>query len=216
MPSESNNMYSMIIIDMDGNEEEEYIETSDLTRISMLCGFNNSKSFKHIHAWHLDKDENIIENHDKDLFLHLYASTKGHHENINKFELPPPIDNVIYYGYIGIILEDEDHQLYHLDKNTWKKCYEALYNGFYDLGESDTDEGERDVDTDNDEEYDDDDDENGYEDDNDGEDENDENDNRVDTNKNKTIEKRYTKEGYLIDDFVVEDSDDIQFYEEWV
>lgn len=223
MSFESNTMYSMIIIDMDGKEEQEYIQTNDLTRISMLCGFKkNADHFKHIHAWLIDKNEHCFDDNDKDMFLHVYASTKGYHENINKFELPPPIDNTLYYGYIAIVLEDEDHQVCHLDINTWKQCYEILCDGFYELGDTDTEEDEGDTEEeDENNEYEDEDgkddgkdhEDNEYEEGETGENEKEEHANNADGNQSK--EKQYTKDGYLIDDFVVDD-DTIEYYEEWV
>lgn len=163
---------SIVILNMNGNEEVEHINNKD--QLAFVCGYtddNDDSNFQKVHTWMID-----IEEDDKQLLLHLYASNKGSRETINKYELPPPLDTTNYYGYIALVLEDENNTLCNLSIDDWKTYYEQLYGGFEDIEETSDDDQE------------------------------DEEDNVVEKG-----EKYYTKQGYEIDDFVVSDTDEIEY-----
>lgn len=183
--------HSIVILNMNGEEEEEYINNKN--QLSFVCGYNNrSDNFKHVHAWMIDSN-----NEDgKQLFLHVYACSKGSYETVNKSELPPPLDTNTYYGYIALILEDEDHVLHDLSLDDWKQYYEQLYGGFEDIEETEDEDDEEDCEDDNEE----------------GDSDDSDDDDPVAEN-NEIKEKRYTKDGYEIDDFVVDD-DEIEYESE--
>ena len=170
---------SIVILNMNGDEEVEHINNKN--QLAFVCGYtddNDDNNFQKVHTWMID-----IEEDNKQLLLHLYASSKGSHETINKYELPPPLDTTNYYGYIALVLEDENNTLFNLSIDDWKKYYEQLYGGFEDIEETDGDDDENDDDDDD------------YED-----------DDVVEKG-----EKYYTKQGYEIDDFVVSDTDEIEY-----
>ncbi len=183
--------HSIVILNMNGEEEEEYINNKN--QLSFVCGYNNrSDNFKHVHAWMIDSN-----NKDgKQLFLHVYACSEGSYETVNKYELPPPLDTNTYYGYIALILEDEDHVLHDLSLDDWKQYYEQLYGGFEDIEETEDEDDEEDCEDDNEE----------------GDSDDSDDDDPVAEN-NEIKEKRYTKDGYEIDDFVVDD-DEIEYESE--
>lgn len=189
--------HSIVILNMNGDEEEEYINNKN--QLTFVCGYSNrSNEFKHVHAWMVDSNDED----GKQLFLHVYACSKGSYETVNKSELPPPLDTKIYYGYIALILEDEDHVLHDLSLDDWKQYYEQLYGGFEDIEETeDEDDEEEDCEEEDKENCEEDDDE----------DNNREEGHVVENNDIK--EKRYTKDGYEIDDFVVDD-DEIEYESE--
>ena len=164
---------------MNGNEEVEHI--NHINQLAFVCGYtDNDKEFQKVHTWMIDLEE---EEEDNQLLLHVYACSNGSHETINKSELPPPLDTTNYYGYIALVLEDENNTLCNLSMDDWKKFYEQLYGGFEDIEETDDEE-----ESDDEEEGD------------------DEEENVVEKGK-----KRYTKNGYEIDDFVVSDNDEIEY-----
>ena len=57
----------------------------------------------------------------------LTAFTKGSEKNINKWELPPPIDNEIYYGNIVCIRLDKNSNPISMDVDYFNKFYEKAY-----------------------------------------------------------------------------------------
>jgi hypothetical protein len=59
----------------------------------------------------------------------------------NKYELPPPVDEILYFGRCLLVNEDGSD----LTINTWNLIYEALFGGFDDIGDEDSDEEEEDL-----------------------------------------------------------------------
>ena len=185
---------SIVILNMNGDEEEERINNKN--QLAFVCGYSNrSNEFKHVHAWMVDTNDED----GKQIFLHVYACNKGSYETVNKSELPPPLDTKAYYGYIALVLEDEDHVLHDLSLDDWKQYYEQLYGGFEDIEETDDEDDEE---------------EDCEEDDDDDEEEDDSEEEQEEghiVENNDIKEKRYTKDGYEIDDFVVDDDDEIEY-----
>ena len=65
-------------------------------------------------------------------FVMVYARNDGRAGMENKYEMPPPIDNDLYFGKIGIVLRREE-QLDDLSVEDWEEIYNKLYGGFEDL-----------------------------------------------------------------------------------
>ncbi len=72
-----------------------------------------------------------------DYNISIYAWTEGRAGNENKFELPPPIDNELYFGNIYAVAHRND-KLIKLDIKTWDIFYESAFGGFDDLGSEDS------------------------------------------------------------------------------
>ena len=108
------------------------------------CGFRNDKNFELRNSWKV-KDEG------DDKYVSVFAKNNGRANSENKFELPPPLDNELYFGSILIVMhkEKEKYELEDLEDLTiekWEKFYEKLYGGFEDLGEEDSYSSEEDID----------------------------------------------------------------------
>jgi len=82
-----------------------------------------------------------------DHFVTIYAFTEGKAGTENKHELPPPLDNSVYYGNI-YALYHENEKLCNMSIEDYKSFYEAAFGGFEDL--DDEDESEEDDDDDSD------------------------------------------------------------------
>jgi len=82
----------------------------------------------------------------KDKIVSIFAFSEDKDGNINKHELPPPIDNNIYYGDIFVICHNKDG-LCNISKKEYKEFYETAFGGFDDI-DNETDEGEDDDDDD--------------------------------------------------------------------
>lgn len=76
----------------------------------------------------------------------VYGKVSGRSGMENKYELPPPVDEELYFGTLVIIkLDNENNMILNLDLQEWKETYNALYGGFEDL-ESEEEESEDDND----------------------------------------------------------------------
>tara|TARA_B110000211_G_C14088971_1_gene558002 strand:+ start:2176 stop:2943 length:768 start_codon:yes stop_codon:yes gene_type:complete len=67
----------------------------------------------------------------------IYGNTDGDPGNENKKELPPPIDNELYYGSI-IVCAHNENQLENITLEMFETFYDKAFGGFETLGEEDT------------------------------------------------------------------------------
>ena len=77
------------------------------------------------------------------IFIFLFFSkNKGRASTENKYDLPPPIDNDLYFGNIALVCHSDEEltntNLINFTKEKWEVCYEKLMGGFEDLGEEDS------------------------------------------------------------------------------
>ena len=70
----------------------------------------------------------------KDKKLSIYGSTIGRANTENKYEFPPPIDNLLFFGKCIAVLYDESNKVIDLGKKDFVAIMENLYGGFHDLG----------------------------------------------------------------------------------
>ena len=132
-----------VVIDKKSNKKNVNLNTEDFYK---KCGFRNDKDFEHRNTWK-EKDNG------EEVYLSVFAKNKGRANTENKYELPPPIDNELYFGSILIVKHKEKDKykladLLDLNVEEWEKYYEKLYGGFEELGEDDSYSSEEEVDPD--------------------------------------------------------------------
>ena len=112
------------------------IKESDLHK---KCNFKNDNDFSKRHTWKND-----------DKYISLYAKDSGKANTENKYELPPPLDNELYFGKMLLVMhENEDfkeEETRDLSKEEWINIYNKLMGGFESLGEDDSYSSEEEVD----------------------------------------------------------------------
>ena len=132
-----------VVIDKKSNKKNVNLNTEDFYK---KCGFRNDKDFEHRNTWK-EKDNG------EEIYLSVFAKNKGRANTENKYELPPPIDNDLYFGSILIVKHKEEDKykltdLTDLNVEEWEQYYEKLYGGFEELGEDDSYSSEEEVDPD--------------------------------------------------------------------
>ena len=115
-----------VTINKFGQVNNSVMRSNDRNTLYKKCGFKNNNNFSVEHTWIVDKSSII-----------LYAKSEGRSQNINKYELPPPIDNTIYYGDIAIISLDSDGNVSEFNKEQWESIYNKLMGGFEDMENTD-------------------------------------------------------------------------------
>lgn len=108
-------------------QELDWKKNIDLNQLYKKAGFKKNNDFNKRHTWKV-----------KDAFISIYARDKGRANTENKCELPPPIDNELYFGSVVVIKHSgkipSNSNLLDLSLVEWKKIYEFLFGGFEDLG----------------------------------------------------------------------------------
>tara|TARA_B100000575_G_C23142648_1_gene665513 strand:- start:4323 stop:4943 length:621 start_codon:yes stop_codon:yes gene_type:complete len=69
--------------------------------------------------------------------LSVYCWTEGKESSINQHDMPPPIDNNLYYGEI-IVIRHSKGVLKNISKDDYESFYEDAFGGFENLGSEDS------------------------------------------------------------------------------
>jgi hypothetical protein len=108
------------------------------------CGFRNNKDFGLRHSWK-------VKENGEDAYISVFSKNKGRANSENKCELPPPVDNDLYFGSFMLVMHKEkddfeNDNLLNLTIEKWEETYEKLCGGFEDLGEEDSYSSEEEID----------------------------------------------------------------------
>ena len=100
-----------------------------------LCGFKNSDNFGLRFTWHYNN-----------YFISLYSKSLGNAGNENKYDLPPPLDNKLYFGNIIIIAHKNKNpnnkNILNFTLDDWNKFYNYAFGGFEDINDTSEEEEE--------------------------------------------------------------------------
>ena len=125
-------MVKLIIVDKSCNLKSSDLKNFDIEMLYKKCGLRKKDNFEKRHTWKIDSNN----------FVSCFSKDKGRESSINKYDLPPPIDNVLYYGSVLLVKHDtaelSNDNVSDLSTEDWEKYYEKLFGGFEDLGEEDS------------------------------------------------------------------------------
>jgi hypothetical protein len=125
----------VIIVEKNGSLKEHKIKGDlDPEEFYKIAKFKNATDFENEASWEVDVMDTTYN-------ISLFAKTTGRAGQENKYELPPPVDEILYYGRCLLVNEDGTD----LTINTWNIIYEALFGGFDDIGDEDSEEEEEDL-----------------------------------------------------------------------
>lgn len=111
------------------------VEVKDFDNLYKLCGFKSSTDFVLQNCWENIKYDNVKYD------IYFYAKNKGKNDALNKYDLPPPVDNELYYGSILFIVCDASTKTpINLTTTLWEHLYEELFEGFEDVDSDENDE----------------------------------------------------------------------------
>jgi hypothetical protein len=148
----SNTKTTIVIVSKTGSLSECIVEPTEDTTIEQLtvilskkCGYRKHDGFSCYHTWRyknkskrnskkrvfsLNETEPIVP---KYIYIDVWAKTDGRAGNENKYELPPPIDELIIFGNIALVARIDKETAVDLTVEMWNVIYENLFGGFEDL-----------------------------------------------------------------------------------
>ena len=129
-------MPSFIIVEKTGSLKNA--KTTDLVDLYKKCGFKTNEGFSLAHAW-------SVEFNDTEYKMEIYGKITGRANTENKYEFPPPIDKVLFFGNCAAVLY-VNNKMTDMGTQEIKDIMEHLYGGYSDIGDSDEDEDEEDED----------------------------------------------------------------------
>ena len=138
--STKNNMPTLLIVDRMGTVKPLATKTYEEDILYKKAGFKTPTDFALHHVFSMGSYR-----------IHLYGKTKGKAGQENKYDFPPPVDNVLFFGSCLLVNKREGGEVTDLPLKDWKAIYEKLFGGFEDLtaadegeaGESETEEEKR-------------------------------------------------------------------------
>lgn len=122
----------IVFIEKSGDTKESNIKLDSLNELYKKCGFKSNNNFSKAHTW-------CVKNN----YYSVFSKTSGRANQENKYELPPPIDNELYFGKMIAIKHSSKElknkgEIQDLSKEEWESTYETLFGGFEDLGDEDS------------------------------------------------------------------------------
>ena len=127
-------MPSFIIVEKTGTLKAHNAKTLDMADLYKKCGFKTSEGFSCVHTWTVDFN-------DIEYRLEIYGKIDGKANSENKYEFPPPIDNVLFFGNCAAVLYVSD-KVANMGIEEFKDIMEHLYGGYSDIGGDEDDEDE--------------------------------------------------------------------------
>jgi hypothetical protein len=129
-------MQSILIVEKNGSIKEQKIKDYVENELYKKAKFKSPENFQKIATWNLVHKDNPYS-------ISLYGKTTGKAGQENKYDFPPPADNLLLFGNCILLNKKENsEELLPLKENEWDSIYEELFGGFEDIGEEDSDEEE--------------------------------------------------------------------------
>ena len=132
-----------VVIDKQNNKKQVKINVNS-DQFYKKCKLRSAKDFDYRHSWKIKEEGEVM-------YLSIFAKNNGRANTENKCELPPPLDNQLYFGSMLVVKHKEEGKydmddLIELTVENWEKHYNKLYGGFEDLGEEDSYSSEESID----------------------------------------------------------------------
>ena len=119
-------MTDIIIIETNGTVKQSKVKDLTFETLYKKAGFRSDTNFKKRTTWKtMISNENII--------IELWAKDEGKANHENKYDFPPPVDKVLYFGICLLIRIDLNGNIIGLTSEMWKTIYEKLFGGFEDV-----------------------------------------------------------------------------------
>ena len=110
--------------------------------LSKKCGNTKSNGFSCYHTYRIrNKRSNILRQTNKEdipkyIYVDVWGKTDGRAGDENKYELPPPIDEILFFGSIALVSRIDKESTCSLTVDRWEIMYEKLFGGFEDLSKT--------------------------------------------------------------------------------
>jgi hypothetical protein len=129
-------MPSIVIVEKSGSLKSVNTKNLSLPDLYKKCGFKTNEGFSKSHTW-------TIEVNDIEYKLSVYGKTTGKANTENKFEFPPPIDSILFFGSCAAVLT-VDNAISDMTPEEFTDIIDNLQGGYSDIGSEDSEDEEED------------------------------------------------------------------------
>ena len=139
---------TIVIVSKSGSLSECVVEPNKETTLGDLaillskkCGYRNPEGFMCCHTWRYRNKHSFTVTVaaepgvtiPKYIYVDIWAKTGGRAGQENKYELPPPIDEQLFFGNMALVARIDKANAIDMTIELWNKIYESLFGGFEDL-----------------------------------------------------------------------------------
>ena len=184
MPAASKELGAVpiVIVERNGDLRASQMNSYTTTELKKKCKCKPSSKFEMHAEWAYSGFDCHANGGaaDERFIVELWACDDGNAGQENKYEFPPPVDTILFFGACALVAKDmtSQHRVIPLTLEKWDKMYNFLFGGFDTLANCDDDDENEDDELDS------------------------------------IPAIRKTKDGYLKDGFVVDNSDETDETEE--
>ena len=119
-------MRKVVLIDKKGTVNTKQVKNCRIETLYKKCKCKTNENFEQRHTWPHGNN-----------YISLYARDEGRANTENKYDLPPPLDTVLYFGTMICVGHTKktinNEELVDITKEDWLVLYEKLFGGFEDL-----------------------------------------------------------------------------------
>ena len=137
---------TVIIVDKTGTLKTTTVKEYKEEELYKKCNFKKADGFSKQTEW-------LIKLDGKKYLVSLFAKTEGKANTENKYDFPPPVDTLLYFGscaLVGRVKQDDSTDAYvSLSIDLWQKMYEKLFGGFENLADTCVEDEEEEDELDN-------------------------------------------------------------------
>jgi hypothetical protein len=116
----------IVIVDKSGTLKSLVVKDFKEDLLFRKCGLKKNDDF-------IKQTEWKIKTKGRRYLVSVYGKLSGRANNENKYDFPPPIDTVLFFGSCAIVAQDENNKYINLNVELWNTLYEKLFGGFEDL-----------------------------------------------------------------------------------
>jgi hypothetical protein len=126
-------MTLILIVEKSGNIKETNVKNVQVSDLYKKAGFKNDEGFTEpIISW----PRPGLDPFTLDYQIQVFGKIKGRAGQENKYDFPPPIDTILFFGNVVLVAVRPGGVVVDLTMTAWEMVYEQLFGGFEDLVDS--------------------------------------------------------------------------------
>jgi hypothetical protein len=122
-------MVKIILVNKNASVTGKTATKLELQTLYKKCNLKSAADFEKRHTWNVNNN-----------YYSVYAKDNGRSSSENKYDLPPPVDEQLYFNTMIILKHSEteptNETIQDLVVSEWETVYEKLFGGFEDLNQS--------------------------------------------------------------------------------
>jgi len=126
-------MPNILLVEKNGSIQEKTIKDCSSSDLYKKANLKSGEDFACHTTWKITQKE-------KTYYVSLYGKLTGRAGQENKYEFPPPVDKLLFFGTCLLLNRKsaDSETIENLSAQEWACIYEELYGGFEEIGEEDS------------------------------------------------------------------------------